>query len=60
MVAVAVFFFIADHEKGFKFHAQSQTAAYSCYNFSDRKTKIKLSLTLKYHLIQQQIEYNII
>ena len=26
---MAVFFFTA-HEKGFKFHAQSQTGAYSC------------------------------
>ena len=28
---MAVFFFIA-HEKGFNFHAQPQTSAYSCYN----------------------------
>ena len=28
---VFVFFFIA-HEKGFKFYAQPQTGAYSCYN----------------------------
>ena len=29
---MAVFFFIA-HEKGFKFHAEPQTGAYSCYSF---------------------------
>ena len=28
---MAVFFFIA-HEKGFKFHAQPQTGAYSCFH----------------------------
>ena len=27
---MALFFFIA-HEKGFKFHAQPQTGAYSCF-----------------------------
>ena len=29
---MAVFLFIA-HEKGFKFHAQPQTGAYSCLNY---------------------------
>ena len=30
---MAVFFFIRiAHEKGFKFHVQPQTCAYSCYN----------------------------
>ena len=28
---MAVFFFIT-HEKGFKFHAEPQTGAYSCYS----------------------------
>ena len=31
---MAVFFFIA-HEKGFQFHAQPQTGAYSCFQSSD-------------------------
>ena len=31
---MAVFFFIT-HEKGFKFHAQPQTGAYSCYIYID-------------------------
>ena len=30
---MAVFFFTA-HEQGFTFHAQSQTGAYSCFNYS--------------------------
>ena len=37
MMAVFYFLFIA-HEKGFKFHAQPQTGAYSCLILRVKKT----------------------
>ena len=41
---MAMFFFIA-HEKGFKFHAQPQTGAYSCFHL---KASAKMVLINSY------------
>ena len=45
---MAAFFLIA-HEKGFKFHAQPQTGAYSCFHLK-ALAKIVLIISIPYKI----------
>ena len=54
---MALFFFIA-HEKGFTFHTQTQTGAYSCYDYNDAKNNEDLVNTASYQVdVQLQNKY---